>query len=86
MVSTSEVISHKRACLPSFDNDTHSRAEKNHPTRVCIVVDEIEENHGLDKHVGYNLEIYQMGSISVSPSPVSEGHTVLQGRQVQLEV
>jgi hypothetical protein len=71
--------------LPSFDNDTRSRAEKNYPTRVCVVVDEIQENHGLDKHVGYYLEIYQMCGARVSPSTASEGRTVLRGRKIQSE-
>lgn len=84
-VNASAIIGHNVTCFPSFYNDTHARAEKNHPTRVCIVVDEIQENHGLDKHVGYDLEIYQMGGISVSSSTASEGRTVLQGRSSHSE-
>lgn len=72
-------------CLPGFDNNTHSRAEKNHPTRVCVVVDEVQENHSLDKHVGYDLEIYQMCGTGVSPSIASDERTVLRGRTIQSE-
>ena len=67
--------------LPSFDDNTHSRTEKNHPTRVCVVVDEVQENHGLDKHVGYDLKMYPMCGISVSPSIASDERTVLRGRR-----
>lgn len=41
--------------LPCFDNDTHTRPHEDHPTRVFVVVNKVQKDHGLDEHVRYDL-------------------------------
>lgn len=42
--------------LPCFDEDTHARTHQDHPARVLVVIDEIEEHHNLHENIGDNLE------------------------------
>jgi hypothetical protein len=41
--------------LPRFDENAHPRPHKDHPTRVLIIIDEIQEDDKLDHDVGDDL-------------------------------
>lgn len=40
--------------FPRLDEYTHSRPEKDHPTRVIVVVNEVKKHHNLNKHVRHD--------------------------------
>lgn len=55
--------------LPGLDKNACARSEKNHPARVFIIIDEIEQNHNLDENIGNNLAVgVRVGSLAASNS------------------
>ena len=44
------------AHLPCLNQYTSTRSEKNHPTRIFVVVNEVEQDDQLDKHIRNDLK------------------------------
>ena len=44
------------AHLPRLNQYTSTRSEKNHPTRIFVVVNEVEQDDQLDKHIRNDLK------------------------------
>lgn len=72
-----DVATRKKSDLPSFDNHAHPRAHENHPARIFVVVNKVEEYNELDKDIGDDLE--QMQIRNGSWRTILNGHTVLHG-------
>lgn len=41
--------------LPCFDHDAHARSQKDHPARIVVVINKIEQNDRLHKDIGDDL-------------------------------
>jgi len=52
--------------LPRLYEDTHTGSKENHPTRVLVVVDEIQQDDGLNHHISDNLTMNSIAEVSVN--------------------
>lgn len=60
--------------LPGFDKNTNTRAHKDHPARVIVVIDQIKQHNDLYENVGNNLPKNKYPARTTRKSI----HTVLQ--------